>query len=653
MNFFEQQRKARRRTVLLIFLMILAVFSLIIISSVLMTVPVTDGNGHTLMDLEMSWRLITIVSAVVVSIVLFGSLAKHSELSAGGKVVARRLGGRLINHCAQTLEEQRLVNVVEEMALASGTVVPSVYLLPDHGINAFAAGFTPQDAVIGVTQGAITLLTREELQGVIAHEFSHIYNGDMRLNTRLVAIVHGILVLGLTGSFILRGMDRVRDTPANRFQLTVLPVLIGFVLCIVGFAGTFFGNLIKAAVSRQREFLADATAVQFTRNPQSIAGALKKIGGYELGATINAARAAEFSHLYFGSGTSSLGDDLLATHPDLSDRIRRIDAQWDGNFPTIAAPELATPEASTVSPMLDAFSGVPAAATAVLYDVSAIQASVATIGSARPEHLTEARRMLDDIAQTLKLAARSADGAQALIYGLLLSRSTSLLAIQLETLQSNIDSSVFNMLSLLREPLLTLDPGLRLPLVDLAIPSLKLLGKKPFAAVKRNLNQLIEADNETELLEWTLLRIVELNVEGAPPVQFKFGLFQCAEELMVLLTNLARTGQPGPEDAARAVEYAWEGLEFERPEELPPELEDLAGLEAALKRLRHLMPDERPALLNAMVRCIVHDGTVSVAEAELMRAVADLLDCPLPPLLAAQRQVAADASAIEQPMATA
>lgn len=653
MNFFEQQRKARRRTVLLIFLMILAVFSLIIISSVLMTVPVTDGNGHTLMDLEMSWRLITIVSAVVVSIVLFGSLAKHSELSAGGKVVARRLGGRLINHCAQTLEEQRLVNVVEEMALASGTVVPSVYLLPDHGINAFAAGFTPQDAVIGVTQGAITLLTREELQGVIAHEFSHIYNGDMRLNTRLVAIVHGILVLGLTGSFILRGMDRVRDTPANRFQLTVLPVLIGFVLCIVGFAGTFFGNLIKAAVSRQREFLADATAVQFTRNPQSIAGALKKIGGYELGATINAARAAEFSHLYFGSGTLSLGDDLLATHPDLSDRIRRIDAQWDGNFPTIAAPELATPEASTVSPMLDAFSGVPAAATAVLYDVSAIQASVATIGSARPEHLTEARRMLDDIAQTLKLAARSADGAQALIYGLLLSRSTSLLAIQLETLQSNIDSSVFNMLSLLREPLLTLDPGLRLPLVDLAIPSLKLLGKKPFAAVKRNLNQLIEADNETELLEWTLLRIVELNVEGAPPVQFKFGLFQCAEELMVLLTNLARTGQPGPEDAARAVEYAWEGLEFERPEELPPELEDLAGLEAALKRLRHLMPDERPALLNAMVRCIVHDGTVSVAEAELMRAVADLLDCPLPPLLAAQRQVAADASAIEQPMATA
>lgn len=393
--------------------------------------------------------------------------------------------------------------------------------------------------------------------------------------------------------------------------------------------------------------------MQFTRNPQSIAGALKKIGGYELGATINAARAAEFSHLYFGSGTSSLGDDLLATHPDLSDRIRRIDAQWDGNFPTIAAPELATPEASTVSPMLDAFSGVPAAATAVLYDVSAIQASVATIGSARPEHLTEARRMLDDIAQTLKLAARSADGAQALIYGLLLSRSTSLLAIQLETLQSNIDSSVFNMLSLLREPLLTLDPGLRLPLVDLAIPSLKLLGKKPFAAVKRNLNQLIEADNETELLEWTLLRIVELNVEGAPPVQFKFGLFQCAEELMVLLTNLARTGQPGPEDAARAVEYAWEGLEFERPEELPPELEDLAGLEAALKRLRHLMPDERPALLNAMVRCIVHDGTVSVAEAELMRAVADLLDCPLPPLLAAQRQVAADASAIEQPMATA
>lgn len=631
MNFFQQQRQAKRRSVLLVILMGLAVLSLILMSCLLMTLPVSDGDGNTVMDLELSWEMFTAVSVVVTSIVLVGGLVKYGELSAGGKVVARRLGGRLINHSAQTLEEQRLVNVVEEMALASGTVVPSVYLLPDLGINAFAAGFTAQDAVIGVTQGAITLLSRDELQGVIAHEFSHIYNGDMRLNTRLVAIVHGILVIGLTGSFILRGMDDVRRSPVNRTQPAILTVMFGTVLCIVGYGGTVFGNLIKAAVSRQREFLADATAVQYTRDPQSIAGALKKIGGYALGAKINAARAAEFSHLYFGSGTSSF--DLMSSHPDLSERIRRIDASWDGTFVKIAAPPQDSMVARAVLPVPDAFSGVPDTAMSVVYDMNAVQASVAAIGAPRAEHLIEARRVLEKIPQKLKLAARSTDSAQALVYGLLLSRSDSLRALQLSLLESSLDRTLFNILNAMREHLSLLNPGLRLPLLDLLIPSLKRLGKKPFATMKQNMNLLIDADNETELLEWTLLRIVERNVEGAPAVQFKFGLFQCAEQLLVLLNAMARAGQQNQQVALQALHFAWEGLPFKRPSELPVELEDLQGLEAAIKRLRHLMPEERPALLNAMTRCVMHDGVITVAEAELFRAVADLLDCPLPPFL--------------------
>jgi len=631
MNFFQQQRQAKRRSVLLVILMGLAVLSLILMSCLLMTLPVSDGDGNTVMDLELSWEMFTAVSVVVTSIVLVGGLVKYGELSAGGKVVARRLGGRLINHSAQTLEEQRLVNVVEEMALASGTVVPSVYLLPDLGINAFAAGFTAQDAVIGVTQGAITLLSRDELQGVIAHEFSHIYNGDMRLNTRLVAVVHGILVIGLTGSFILRGMDDVRRSPVNRTQPAILTVMFGTVLCIVGYGGTVFGNLIKAAVSRQREFLADATAVQYTRDPQSIAGALKKIGGYALGAKINAARAAEFSHLYFGSGTSSF--DLMSSHPDLSERIRRIDASWDGTFVKIAAPPQDSMVARAVLPVPDAFSGVPDTAMSVVYDMNAVQASVAAIGAPRAEHLIEARRVLEKIPQKLKLAARSTDSAQALVYGLLLSRSDSLRALQLSLLESSLDRTLFNILNAMREHLSLLNPGLRLPLLDLLIPSLKRLGKKPFATMKQNMNLLIDADNETELLEWTLLRIVERNVEGAPAVQFKFGLFQCAEQLLVLLNAMARAGQQNQQVALQALQFAWEGLPFERPSELPVEVEDLQGLEAAIKRLRHLMPEERPALLNAMTRCVMHDGVITVAEAELFRAVADLLDCPLPPFL--------------------
>ncbi|MDF2643423.1 MAG: peptidase [Pseudomonas sp.] len=635
MNFFQQQRQAKRRTLLLIVLMALAVLSLIAVSCVLMTIPVEDGDGNVLFDLEMSWELIGYVSAVVISVVLLGSTAKHSELSAGGKVIARGLNGRLINHNAQTLEEQRLLNVVEEMAIASGTAVPPVYLLPELGINAFAAGMTPQNAVIGVTQGAINLLTREELQGVIAHEFSHIYNGDMRLNTRLIAIVHGILVLGLTGSYILRGTEAVGKEAARRNKFVAFTALVGFVLCVAGFAGSYFGNLIKAAIGRQREFLADATAVQYTRNPQSIAGALKKIGGYELGATLNAARAAEFSHLYFGSGTSSF--DLMASHPDLSERIRRVDAHWDGSFVKIAAPAV-EPQAKPDLPISDAFGGVPAAAMAVFYDLSAAQASVAAIGAPQAEHLIEARRVLGDIPQVLREAARSIDGAQAIVYGLLLSRSAPVLGLQLDTLRGTVDDAVFEQLELLQNPLLSLQPGLRLPLLDLATPSLQLLGKS-FARVDANLIALIEADNETELLEWTLLRVVERNVLGATPVQFKFGLFQCAEELLALLSALARAGQNDQAAAADALQSAWQGLAFEQPQEIRKDLEELIGLETALNRLRHLMPEERPALLDAMTRCVMHDGVITVAEAELFRAVADLLDCPLPPFLSIPVQV--------------
>lgn len=635
MNFFQQQRQAKRRTLLLIVLMALAVLSLIAVSCVLMTIPVEDGDGNVLFDLEMSWELIGYVSAVVISVVLLGSTAKHSELSAGGKVIARGLNGRLINHNAQTLEEQRLLNVAEEMAIASGTAVPPVYLLPELGINAFAAGMTPQNAVIGVTQGAINLLTREELQGVIAHEFSHIYNGDMRLNTRLIAIVHGILVLGLTGSYILRSTEVVGKEAARRNKFVAFTALVGFVLCVAGFAGSYFGNLIKAAIGRQREFLADATAVQYTRNPQSIAGALKKIGGYELGATLNAARAAEFSHLYFGSGTSS--SDLMASHPDLSERIRRVDAQWDGSFVKIAAPTVKLP-AKPDLPMSDAFGGVPAAAMAALYDLNAAQASVAAIGAPQAEHLIEARRVLGDIPQVLREAARSIDGAQAIVYGLLLSRSAPVLGLQLDTLRGSVDDAVFEQLELLQNPLLSLQPGLRLPLLDLATPSLQQLGKS-FARVDANLIALIEADNETELLEWTLLRIVERNVLGAAPVQFKFGLFQCAEELLALLSALARAGQNDQAAAAQALQSAWQGLAFEQPQEIRRDLEELIGLETALNRLRHLMPEERPALLDAMTRCVMHDGVITVAEAELFRAVADLLDCPLPPFLSIPVQV--------------
>ncbi|MFJ2426186.1 M48 family metallopeptidase [Pseudomonas sp. P1.31] len=616
MNFFEQQRQARHQTARLILLMVMAVACLILLTSLPFVIGAFDRRHNS--DMGAAWRALAFTATWVSGIVLAGSLYKFFQLRGGGKVVAQTLGGRSVNEDVRTLEERQLMNVVEEMALASGVPVPAVYLLPDESINAFAAGFTTEDAAIGVTQGAITLLTRDELQGVIAHEFSHIYNGDMRLNTRLVAVVHGILVLGLAGASLLAGLANTGKGEKRDGRLVFVLACLGLILCAAGFAGSYFGNLIKAAVSRQREFLADASAVQFTRNPQGLAGALKKIASQ--GSSLSSPRAQQFSHLYFSDGSAKPLKNQLATHPDIGERIRRIDPLWDGSFTNIPGSIQARTEPRTFPHLSDVFSMVPDSAMAVLYEMNADQAPISTIGV---------------IPQTLKDAAHSTGGAQAIVYGLLISRSPSLSAIQLDALRDDIDTTIFDTLNQLHEPLSTLNPGLRVPLLDLAISSLKHLDKKPFAAMKQTMNRLINADNETELLEWTLLRIVERNVEGAPAVQFKFGLFQCAEQLLVLLNAMARAGQQNQQAALQALHFAWEGLTFEPPEELPIELEELAGLEAAIKRLRHLMPEERPALLNAMTRCVMHDGVITVAEAEIFRAVADLLDCPLPPFLVA------------------
>jgi len=331
MNFFEQQRRARHQTALLIVLMIIAVLCLIALTSMPFIIGVFDGQ-HDSEAKSKALHTTGVVAMIVSGIVLLGSLFKFFQLLGGGKVIAEKLGGRPINDNMRTPDERRLMNVVEEMALASGVTVPAVYLLPDETINAFAAGFNPKDAVIGVTQGAMSLLTREELQGVIAHEFSHIYNGDMLLNTRLVATVHGILVVGLTGAYLLFGLTKSKKSKKkdDEYFWLLVGMSMGVVLCVAGFIGSFFANVIKAAVSRQREFLADASAVQFTRNPQGIAGALKKIGSQ--GSTLSSPRAKEFSHLYFSAGSKTFFKSLFATHPDLSERIRRIDPQWDGQF---------------------------------------------------------------------------------------------------------------------------------------------------------------------------------------------------------------------------------------------------------------------------------------------------------------------------------
>lgn len=641
MNFFEQQDRARRNSGRLVILMILAVIGLIALTSIaLVLVWQFFGGASTGAAPVNRWELIGMVSVLVVSVVLIGSFYKQVQLSRGGKVVAQRLGGRLINLDPQGLAERRLLNVVEEMALASGTAVPPVYVLEDDAINAFAAGLTPQDAVIGITRGALATLSREELQGVIAHEFSHIFHGDMRLNTRLVSVLHGILLLGLIGGFLLRSMSRTRvRSSSNRNGGGAIAAVmgIGLTLFVVGYAGTFFGNLIKAAVSRQREFLADASAVQFTRNPGGIAGALKKIGGHVAGSKLQAANAAEFSHMYFGEGVSVAMDGLMATHPPLGDRIRRIEPRWDGSFPAVMI-EDSEGGLHAQQPLPDAAAawaeqaGVLGMAAGSFGSAAAEQA-IAAIGTPGQSHLQHARSALQRLPQALRDAAHSCVEAQALMLGLLLDADEQARQHQLSLLRPQLDLALNSALDQHMSALLELSADLRLPLLELSIPALKQLENAEQLSLRRNLAALILADRHVSLMEWSLLRIIERNLSGPRPIDGRHHLVELAQESQVLLSALAHAGHADPNEAAAAFAAACAALPFAELQLLATEVADLKAMDEAIKRLNRLWPLQKPQLLKAMLACVAHDGRIEPAEAELMRAVADSLDCPMPPLL--------------------
>ncbi|WP_259753351.1 M48 family metallopeptidase [Pseudomonas sp. GCEP-101] len=635
MNFFEHQDRARKQTGRLVVLLSVAVVCLVTITSFALgwlwrhlgepALHLTSPASLPDPELYLS------VAAVIVGVVVLGALYKQVQLSAGGKVVAESLGGRLLNLSASNADERRLLNVVEEMALASGSPVPPVYVLEDGSINAFAAGLTPRDAVIGITRGAIEQLERHELQGVIAHEFSHIHHGDMLLNTRLTALLHGMLLLGLIGGMLLRGWSetssgvristRSSSNDKNGGGSVVLLVIgAGVVLYVLGYVGTFFGHLIKASVSRQREYLADASAVQFTRDPSTIAGALKKIGGNPLGALLSAPRAAEFSHMYFGDG---VGSSWFDTHPPLKDRIRRVDPGWDGRYPKFE------PRLDVALMNKDAWT---AAVTGQPYQPGAVDVAVAAVGAPTAAHLLEARHTLQRLDERLQRAAHDSEGAQALIYGLLLDSEPGLRARQLEEVRKRLDLSLALQLDLLEESLLRLDPGQRLPLLDLAMPALKQLDAQAFLALRENMALLIKLDGKVKLLEWTLLRIVERNLRPGSGKIGHVALAELGEESATLLAFLARVGETSDVETAQAFADAWSGLPFP-PRPLPP-AGSLRDLEGALKKLEQLRPLQKPQLLKALARCIEHDGRINPGEAELMRAVADILDCPMPPLLA-------------------
>ena len=637
-DFFQRQADARRNTKWLVVMFVFAVIAIVGATFVATAIAlsVADKKGQFHIELPL------LASVAALGLIIVGSVYKMIQLAGGGTVVAERLGGRRIYPNTTDPVERRLLNIVEEMALASGVPVPPVYLLSEEqGINAFAAGYSPSDAVVGVTRGCAQQLTRDQLQGVVAHEFSHILNGDMRLNLRLIGVLNGILLMGLVGRQLLRfgalsgGGNRNRRSDSGGNAGTYL-LFIGLAFMAVGFIGLFIGNLIKAAASRQREYLADASAVQFTRNPEGIGGALKRIGAAAFGSKIISPRADEASHMYFAEGIST----LFASHPPLHDRISRIEPQWDGKYPA-ALPA-------------DAVVGFGQEGASGLVELREIPADQEVYG--KPVPVSVVRHAVDQVANPTELhreyihellaampsevvdAAHEPYGARALIFAMLLDENADVRAAQLRALEKATDANVFELTLKLVPAVNQLDTRALLPVVDMTMPALRALSPAQYQEFSQCFVTLVQADKRLGLFEWTLHQILlrhlrpQFEPVRMPQIRY-YGLQQLGPQISILLSTLAHVSQ---HDDDAAFQAGVRHLTEVPVKLLPREASGVGPLDEALRDLRQVTPKLRARLVDACAACICADSTVSVEEGELLRAICDMLNCPMPPLLAGQ-----------------
>ncbi|TOL37747.1 M48 family metallopeptidase [Vibrio parahaemolyticus] len=613
MDFFHHQDNARQRTGLLVMLFTLAVLAITGLVSVI-SIGIYfyfTGEPFTTQSI-ISYCLLSFVG--VLTVVSISSFIRLSELNAnGGRGVAESIGGKLISTDTSNAKHRQLLNVVEEMSIASGIPVPPVYVMTEeHGINAFAAGMSIDDAVIGVTQGALDAFSRDELQGVIAHEFSHILNGDMRLNTRLIGALFGITCIAHFGHLILDNSNSTRHVSRSSSDSNkgfAVIILIAIVCLVLGWLGTLFGNMIKAAISRQREFLADASAVQFTRNDQGIAGALKKIGSNVQGSTLNTKASDEMSHMMFGQSKLSGFSGLFATHPPLDERIRRIEPHWDGSY------------AQHSHGQNTAFDNEQVSGFAVGGGSPASQ-------SASPsEQLSETgQQLISQLPPELVDIAREPYSARFIAFALIFDGSD----IQREMIKSYVPLASQSTLL----PWLDYDLPLhlRFPLLELALPALKSLSEAQKISLCKVLRELSETDNQYSLAEWCVINLLEKQLLAS------FGfikqhktLKQLEESVFWLLRELAWVSHSQADKAQRAYHCALAHLGF--PEvKLEPANSNWHLSRAALELLLQLKPKDRRIFVKACRLAIESDGEITVAEGELYRVIACFLEVPEPPL---------------------
>ncbi|MBW4463251.1 MAG: M48 family metallopeptidase [Nodosilinea sp. WJT8-NPBG4] len=645
MNFFEHQDQARRNTTKLLLLfglsiavMIAAFYGVAIAILFTQATPELGGLGALWRPGVFFW-----VASGTLAFMVVGSSTKMAQLSQGGHSLAKGLGGRELNPLTDDPDEQRLINVVSEMALASGTPIPAVYLLDDElGINAFAAGHTADKAVIGVTRGCLDQLNRDELQGVIGHEFSHILNGDMGLNLKLIGVIHGLLLIYIAGRVVLRlscySDGSSRRSKDDKGAGAVLAAALAMV--VIGYLGVLCGRLIKSAVSREREFLADASAVQFTRNPEGLTGALRKIGQISAGSTMVSPMAETASHLLFGeaNGYLSFLGDWFATHPPVGERLRRLGQVPipQGSSPVVAkASTFNSPEESLVMGLHGGTSTAVHKETAAIASPDPSQFMTA-IGTTDARRLEQVRSLLSELPAEIKLALQDPSAAAEVVYALLVRTKPALQTQQIEYLSNTYGPDCRERVGQIYNQVRALKLGQDLLLLEALVPALKQLdpdaGRK-FIQTAQALSQpggrLLPSNYPLQLI----LRKRLSSNSGQPATITDIN--DLWNDALVVLALLARVGHPRPEDALYAFKLGLSQLPGAKmqtsPNQLPPV--NSADVNTSLSRLEQAAPKLKQTIVDACAHTVLADNDVTPAEMGLLRAVVITLDCPAPPFL--------------------
>ena len=627
MNFFEQQAKARRSSTRLVVLFALAVIGMV--AAIDLAVVLVVG---------LNWPLLALTTLITLAVIGLGSLYRLASLRGGGDVVALQFGGTPVPQDTGDASLRRLRNVVEEISIASGVPVPSLYVLENESaINAFAAGYSPSDAAIAVTRGALDRLNRDELQGVIAHEFSHVANGDMRLNIRLMGVLFGILMISLIGRKVLYLGGGSRDRSAAAVMVAALVALI------VGSIGMLFGRMIKASVSRSRERLADASAVQFTRQTAGLAGALKKIAGLPEGARLSdRADAEEASHMLFGDGVGFSG--LFATHPPILERIQALEPGFRGEqLEGLRRQWSLTPPSGLHEDRmmgLDVHGGRLPAPDALL-DVTPPMVA-AQVGTPEADDYQRADAIVHGMPASLRRLAQSREAVVALILGLLLDDDAGLRGRQLPEITARLgDDCARAALALHSGDLQALHPMQRLPLAALAFPVLRRRPRPELETLLDTVHAVVHCDGKVSLFEYCLGRLLEVQLRESldPARHARFGRRKpgnVRQEFATLLAVVAQAGNPGDPAAAQRAYLA--GLQRVLPRDhLPyaPPGSGVLALDEVWPALDALEPLAKQLMVEAVTAAASHDGRISVAESELLRTICGVLHCPLPPGLEA------------------